>query len=79
MCDNDVAGHGEAVEREDDRVAEALGPGFAPGAHVVHDAFGDGVVEDVAEGALAVRFDTGIRMLDAGLVAEGGVLRRAGV
>jgi ATP-dependent DNA helicase RecQ len=69
-CDNDL--DAAPVPAGD---ATALPPGIAVGAPVRHPAFGAGVVQRIADGAVTVVFDDeGYRTLDARLIAEEGLL-----
>lgn len=73
MCDRDRAGCAPA-----EAPAADLGGLAVPGTRVVHDAFGAGVVQGLADEALTVLFDAaGYRTLDPALVAEQELLRPA--
>src|SRR5947209_5947836 len=64
-CDNCDAGHG----------VEEGGGAFAVGARVAHGEWGEGTVGQVENGQITVVFDeVGYKTLDAGLVAERGLL-----
>src|SRR4051812_24130974 len=70
-CDNCDAGHGAEPE------AERHGA-FGVGDRVAHDEWGEGTVGQVERGQITVVFDdVGYKTLDAELVAERGLLKRA--
>ncbi len=72
-CDRCDAGLGE----DDPATPEAAG--FAVGERVAHGTWGEGTVGRIEGDQLTVVFDAvGYKTLDAGLVAQRGLLRRAG-
>ena len=68
-CDNCDAGHSEGVREED--------VGLVLGDRVVHEAWGEGTVGQIADGQITVVFESvGYKTLAAELVAERGLLRK---
>ena len=76
LCDNDVS-HG-AQERVVVTEEEVVASSFEMGDRVVHEAWGEGVVQRVTGDTITILFDTaGYKTLAIGLVQERGLLKAA--
>ncbi|HWH13621.1 MAG TPA: RecQ family ATP-dependent DNA helicase [Miltoncostaeaceae bacterium] len=77
MCDNDTRGEAARARAEGSEDAAAAGgdDGWAPGVRVRHEAWGEGTVHRVGDGALTVLFESeGYKTLDVGLVRDRALL-----
>ncbi|HSN11886.1 MAG TPA: RecQ family ATP-dependent DNA helicase, partial [Propionibacteriaceae bacterium] len=74
-CDNCLSGATEAHRDGHESTAGQEADGFAPGAPVVHEAWGEGTVMRVEDDRITVFFEEqGYRTLDRDLVTEKGIV-----